>query len=852
MGRFFAALAVALILLPGNISAQSASPTPTPTVISPLVSFTSSTQLTREGETFTVNFALSAAAPTAVTIRISVSGVASAGIDYDYAPGTLTIPAGAINASFQTRTFGDGIAEGTETIILALIGAEGALVNQSKSIDTISIADSGLPMVQWETTQALRVTEPLSKAPALHVEFKATRSSLSGPSSINYLIQGSEEPSTRDPGLLIPSASGGKGILTFPPGSYFATLALDVLGDDVDESTQSLTFAIQPFTESYSVGKNQKKYLSIVDSTPAPQVSWLFPSSLKYEGGGDIRITAVLNRSSNFTIYVPFNTAGTAGASDYYPLSSVITFLPGKTTADLILRPIFDGAGGEPDETVILTLAPFGSYVTPGSQLTHTLTIRDWQCTYTLNPPALFTSSAAQTKAVSLTTLPQCAWHIQSTSPSVTVAPSSGTGPANLTLAFSVNSTTETREANISVETADLPTAQFAGPSMNSARAIGAFNTTISAVAVHPTSGDIFIIGYFQGTTDFGGAALTIPEDETHLYLARYNSSLTLTWVKDVTVEAGFGMQEDQLALKLAISSSGEAAVAITRDDTMAGENGNSHIQVAKYQSDGTMLWSKATSYGITLYTTELSGVVLDSNGNVLISGTLTNLDDASFDFFCTSGLISKFGGSNGSISFNKLIKGDPSADECANAVITSIDLDTSNNIIIAGWHDDMDTFDFYDFLDKYTPSAGTRTWRKSFIDGSGSYIAAVDRATNNIVSVREGDLEKRSGSTGALNWSVPDLDPDTISINVDGASRIYLFMTEYQEYPVQAYSSTGNLLWGKSTGIGTSSAMAIDKRDNHLVFVGEANECPFQFDELAYLCRSSEYTDNFVLMMNP
>jgi len=56
--------------------------------------------------------------PVPLTVTYTVSGTATAGVDYAALPGTVTIPAGQTSVTFTIQGFADGITEGTETIVI--------------------------------------------------------------------------------------------------------------------------------------------------------------------------------------------------------------------------------------------------------------------------------------------------------------------------------------------------------------------------------------------------------------------------------------------------------------------------------------------------------------------------------------------------------------------------------------------------------------------------------------------------------------------------------------------------------------------------------------------------------------
>lgn len=72
----------------------------------------------------------------AVTVSYSVGGTATPGVDYTALPGTVTFPANTSTVTINFSAFSDGIAEGTETILLILTDTIcGVLSSDTASID---------------------------------------------------------------------------------------------------------------------------------------------------------------------------------------------------------------------------------------------------------------------------------------------------------------------------------------------------------------------------------------------------------------------------------------------------------------------------------------------------------------------------------------------------------------------------------------------------------------------------------------------------------------------------------------------------------------------------------------------
>jgi len=104
-------------------------------------------------------------------------------------------------------------------------------------------------------------------------------------------------------------------------------------------------------------------------------------------------------------------------------------------------------------------------------------------------------------------------------------------------------------------------------------------------------SGNVYITGHFRTTADFSGTSLT-SDGETDLFLAKYTSDGVLLWV---TAAGGSG---DDFSRSVAVDNFGNAYIAgqIDGTATFAGRvvtGGRRDLFVAKYLAAGTLAWVK-------------------------------------------------------------------------------------------------------------------------------------------------------------------------------------------------------------------------------------------------------------------
>jgi len=138
-----------------------------------------------------------------------------------------------------------------------------------------------------------------------------------------------------------------------------------------------------------------------------------------------------------------------------------------------------------------------------------------------------------------------------------------------------------------------------------------------NAVAVDG-SGNVTIIGSFQGTVDCGGGALTSNAGSNDIFIVSYDSSGAHRWSK------AFGGAQWDSGQGVAVDGSANVIVTGTFQETVNFEGGpltsagSNDIFVARYNSSGVHSWSNA--FGGTL-SDNSEGLVVDASGNSTLIG---------------------------------------------------------------------------------------------------------------------------------------------------------------------------------------------------------------------------------------
>ena len=170
----------------------------------------------------------------------------------------------------------------------------------------------------------------------------------------------------------------------------------------------------------------------------------------------------------------------------------------------------------------------------------------------------------------------------------------------------------------------------------------GAGTSTVFLAGRVNSSGDIFAAGYTSTITNYG------------FYIVRLTSAGAITWQRGLSVTAGSFGQD------MTIDSSDNSYVV--------GYAGSSpqYGLVAKWDSSGTLLWQRSIGNATNTYA---QSVAVDTSGNVYVVGNRSGSPTAIF--------LNKYN-SSGTLQWSQLF----SLDSRGKGVV----IDSSGNVIISGW----------------------------------------------------------------------------------------------------------------------------------------------------------------------
>jgi multidrug efflux pump subunit AcrA (membrane-fusion protein) len=326
-----------------------------------------------EGQSYDLTAILDIAQPTDITIPLTTSGTATAGVDY-LAPGAVVVPAGATSVTFTVEVLADGLEEPEETIGLALATGAGYSVGFPSSTTITIPATSGDVVLTLradnsvvnEGTQAA-FTVSASEAPEVDVEVALDYRGTATPGA-DY-----NRPTT----------------VTLTSGRTEVRVQLPISQDGLVEPDETIEVVLLARSD-YLVGQPDRVTMTI-RSSDVPE--------LTLTGGGPVgegatrTLTLRADAAPVRDTTVGLNVGGTATAStDYVALPATVLLAAGRTTVAVDVQTLADDIVERP-ETVVVSLAPpaAGAYRL-GPSSSQTVTIEEGDATL----PALTIRADAQ------------------------------------------------------------------------------------------------------------------------------------------------------------------------------------------------------------------------------------------------------------------------------------------------------------------------------------------------------------------------------------------------------------------------------------------------------------------------
>jgi len=200
---------------------------------------------------------LSAKSVAPVTVNYAVTGgTATAGVDFNLAPGTLTIPPGKTNGTITLPILDDKLYEpSVETIVVTLSGPGNAVLG-SASVFTFTITETDpLPTVSFKLSKG---SGKESQTPNLLVVLSGGSSLLT---TVSYAVMGGTAVAGTD--YTLPAVT----TLTFQPGQTSLAIPLTLINDGTVHPNRTLKLQLASPTNA-GLGKKKVEVFTIIDDNP--------------------------------------------------------------------------------------------------------------------------------------------------------------------------------------------------------------------------------------------------------------------------------------------------------------------------------------------------------------------------------------------------------------------------------------------------------------------------------------------------------------------------------------------------------------------------------------------------------
>jgi hypothetical protein len=299
-----------------------------------------------------------------VTVRFATAdGTATAGADYTARSGILTFAAGQTSRTFTVPITADAVAEGPETVLLALSAPGGGGSVGATGTATLTIVDDELTVRFLSPT--FIVDEDAASARITVVR--------GGPTAGTVTVEYATSNGTATAPIDYTAASGR---LTFGPGVVTRTITVPLQDDTIAEGDETVVITLSTAVGA-SIAPPTSALLTIKDDDAGGTVQFSATTYRVNEDAGQAVITVTRTGGVASAAAVDYLASdSSAGGSDYVSTAGTLVFGAGQRTASFVV-PIRDDSIGEENEVVTLTLsAPTGGLVL-GSPVIASLIIID-------------------------------------------------------------------------------------------------------------------------------------------------------------------------------------------------------------------------------------------------------------------------------------------------------------------------------------------------------------------------------------------------------------------------------------------------------------------------------------------
>ncbi|WP_419193099.1 Calx-beta domain-containing protein [Kolteria novifilia] len=299
-----------------------------------------------------MNFTISLSEAHAVPVTVdftTANGTAIAGSDYNATSGSLTFQPGETEKTVSVAILGDELAEEDENLFLRLTGATNAQIVDAEATGTIVDDDGSVSPPPPPVVPDLSigdVTTGEGDAGSSAATFTVALSEATTETvTLNYMTANGSATAGSD-------YAGASGTLTFAPGETVKTIAIDVLGDVIDESDETFLVNLSDVSGANLVDGQAVGTILDDDEPVSPPPPPVVPDvsiddvTITEGDSGNVSatFTVTLSEATAESVTVDYMTGDDTAlaGSDYSGADGTLTFAPGETTQTISIDVLGD------------------------------------------------------------------------------------------------------------------------------------------------------------------------------------------------------------------------------------------------------------------------------------------------------------------------------------------------------------------------------------------------------------------------------------------------------------------------------------------------------------------------------
>ncbi|MEQ9799689.1 MAG: Calx-beta domain-containing protein [Salinisphaeraceae bacterium] len=305
------------------------------------------TPFAENGGTATVRLDFARPLEADTTVSLLYTGEAQLGVDYDTGispSGSILVPAGLDNASFDLTGLDDNIFEEAEFLTVVVAGATGNVIVGAQNEAQASITDD-------EARPSVSLA--LADNPFAENGGNATLTA-----NLSGLTDADVEVSLTYAGTALRNDDfNAPPSVTIPAGQTAASASLTGIDDDVFEDDEDFTVTIDAVASNNAdIGNPASVTATVTDDENRPTVSLAAAAGAFGENGGSTTVTAELSGPSDEDVTVTLGFTGEAAlGTDYNASAQMVTIPAGQPDAGITLTGIDDNVY-EDDEDLVVTI----------------------------------------------------------------------------------------------------------------------------------------------------------------------------------------------------------------------------------------------------------------------------------------------------------------------------------------------------------------------------------------------------------------------------------------------------------------------------------------------------------------